>query len=314
MGQETRLVGTSNFAKRINKLIPRFASGKEDILFVGENGSGRRTVALEIHSARGKKKPYVLVDAGTATDEEVRAAITGQNAEAAETMTGRKPVVVQDNATLVLADAEMLTPQSQELLVRFFREGRKRYSAVKVIVTLQHSLEQAAQSGALSAELVPFLEKCEFVEIPALRERVEDVPALAESISSRLCSSFGIPAKTIDPNVTHILSQGQWPGNVQQLVSVVGKAILTSKGGELELPADFLDEHQHLENALTNITSSKPFVLDQSLDLIEKLLIQRALKQFQYNQSKTASIFGLSEANFRYRLKKFGLPSIRRKV
>jgi transcriptional regulator with AAA-type ATPase domain len=55
------------------------------------------------------------------------------------------------------------------------------------------------------------------------------------------------------------------------------------------------------------------FILDQSLDLIEKLLIQRALKQFLYNQSKTAATFGLSEANFRYRLKKFGLPSIRKK-
>jgi two-component system response regulator HydG/two-component system response regulator AtoC len=314
MAQESRLVGTSNYAKRISRLAPRLAAGKADVLIVGEAGAGRRTLAFEIHSARGRKRSYVLVDARTAFDEEVRASMTGQHVDMAEVMTGRKPAVVQDQATLVIADAELLAPQNQELLLRFLKEGRKRYSGIKVIITLQHPLEQVAQSGGISAELVPYLEKCELVEVPSLRERVEDVPALAHSIAGRVCSSFGIPAKVIDPNTGHILSQGQWPGNIQQLVAVVGKAVLMSKGEKLELPGDFLDEHQHLEDAITNIATAKVFILDQSLDLIEKLLIQRALKQFLYNQSRTASIFGLSEANFRYRLKKFGLPSIRKKV
>jgi len=268
---------------------------------------------LEIHTARGKKRPYILVDARTAPDEEIRASITSQQIEAAETMTGRKAATVQDQATLVIADLELLAPQNQELLLRFLKDGRKRYSAVKVIITIQKPLEQLAQSGMVSADLVPYLEKCELVEVPALRERVEDVPALVENIAARICASFGVPSKTIDQNTGHILSQGQWPGNIQHLVAVVGKAVLMSKGEKLELPGDFLDEHQHLEDAITNIATAKPFVLDQSLDLIEKLLIQRGLKQFLYNQSKTASIFGLSEANFRYRLKKFGLPSIRKK-
>lgn len=314
MNQETRLVGTSNYAKRIGKLVPRLATGKEDILIVGELGSGRRTLAWEIHNARGKKRQYVLIDGRTAVDEEVRACITAQQVDVAEMMTGRKPAVVQDQATVTIADMELLAPQNQELVVRFLKEGRKRYGGCKVIVTMQRPLEQLAQSGAILAELVSFLGKCELVEVPALRERVEDVPALTQSIAARLCAGFGIPSKVIDPNTSHIISQGQWPGNIQQLVGVVGKAVLMSKGEKLEVPADFLDEHQHLEDAITNIASANPFVLDQSLDLIEKLLIQRALKQFQYNQSRTASIFGLSEANFRYRLKKFGLPSIRKAV
>ncbi len=314
MTQDSRLVGTSNFAKRINKLIPRLASGKEDVLIIGEEGSGRRTLAFEIHSARGKKKPYVLVESRTATDEEVRAVITGQHTDAAEALTGRKPSVIQDQAALVVADVEMLAPQNQELLIRFLKEGRKRYTGIKVIFTLQHPLEQVAQSGDILADLAPYLEKCELIEVPSLRDRVEDIPALVVNIAARVCSSFGIQAKNIDPNTSHILSQGQWPGNIRQLAGVVGKAVMASKGEKLELPGDFLDEHQHLEDAITNIATSKSFVLDQSLDLIEKLLIQRALKQFLYNQSRTAAIFGLSEANFRYRLKKFGLPSIRKKV
>jgi DNA-binding NtrC family response regulator len=315
MAQESRLVGTSNFAKRIGKLISRLASGREDVLIVGESGSGRRTLAWEIHHARGgKKRQYVLIDGRTALDEEVRAGITGQQVDIVEAMTGRKPPVVQDQATVTIADLESLAPQSQEMLLRFLKEGRKRYGACKLVFTIRRPLEQLAQSGAVMAELVPFLEKCELVEVPALRERVEDIPALTENIVARLCLGFGMPKKIIDANTSHIISQGQWPGNVRQLVAVVGKAVLISKGEKLEIPGDFLDEHQHLEDAITNIATAKIFILDQSLDLIEKLLIQRALKQFQYNQSRTASIFGLSEANFRYRLKKFGLPGIRKKV
>lgn len=314
MAQDTRLVGTSNFSKRLGRLIARLASGKEDVLLVGEVGSGRRTIAIEIHNARGKKRQHVLIDGRTAFDEEVRASITGQHTDAAESMTGRKPPVVQDQSTVTIADMELLAPHNQELALRFLKEGRKKYPGSKVIVTLQHPLEQLAQSGGILAELVTFLEKFELVEVPALRERVEDIPALTQSIVAHLCSSFGIPPKVVEQNTSHILSQGQWPGNIQQLVAVLGKAVLVSPAEKLDLPGDFLDEHQHLEDAITNIANAKSFVLDQSLDLIEKLLIQRALKQFQYNQSRTAGIFGLSEANFRYRLKKFGLPSIRKKI
>jgi DNA-binding NtrC family response regulator len=314
MAQESRLVGTSNYAKRISKVVARLGAGKEDVLLVGEIGSGRRTVAWEIHSNRGKKRGYVLVDGRTVLDEEVRASINAQQVDVAEALTGQKPSVVQDNATLTVADLDLLAPQNQELLLRFLKEGRKKFSGIKVIVTLSHQLEHLAQSGGILLELSALLEKFELVEVPALRDRVEDIPALAESMAQRLCASFGVSSKVIEPNTSHILSQGQWPGNLQQLVAVVGKAVLISKGDKLEVPADFLDEHQHLEDAIANISSSRSFILDQSLDLIEKLLIQRALKHFHYNQSRTASVFGLSEANFRYRLKKFGLPSIRKKV
>lgn len=314
MAQDTRVVGSSNFAKRLGKLVQRLASGREDILLVGEVGSGRRSIAIEIHNARGRKRQHVLIDGRTAFDEEVRASITGQHTDVAESMTGRKPPVVQDQSTVTIADMELLGPHNQEIVLRFLKEGRKKYSGTKVIITLQHPLERLAQSGGILTELVPFLEKCELVEVPALRERVEDIPALTERIVGHLCAGFGIPPKVIETNTSHIVSQGQWPGNIQQLVAVLGKAVMISQGEKLDLPTDFLDEHQHLEDAITNIATAMPFVLDQSLDLIEKLLIQRALKQFQYNQSRTAGIFGLSEANFRYRLKKFGLPSIRKKL
>jgi DNA-binding NtrC family response regulator len=314
MIQELRLVGSSTFAKRIVKQVARIGGGREDVLIVGETGSGRRTVAWEIHNAKGKKKPYVLIDARAMGTEEIRAIFTGHDPESAELMTGRKPITISDNATVTIADADLLAPHNQALVSSFLKEGRKKVAGLKVIVTVQQPLERLAQGGVFAADLAGHLEKFEMLEVPPLRDRVEDIPALTASITKQLCAMLGKPMKEIDANTSHILSQGQWPGNLQQLVGVLGKAVMISHGDTLELPPDFLDEHQHLADALANIHSGRIFILDQSLDLIEKLLIQRALKHFMYNQSRTAQVFGLSEANFRYRLKKFGLPSIRKKA
>ena len=314
MTQMSRLTGVSPFAKKIVRHVSKLASGKDDVLLVGEMGSGRRTIAWEIHNARPKKRSYVLLDSAVATDAELRAVLATGDSALVESLTGRKPAALGENVTVTISDVEMLAPYNQSLLVSFLKDGRKKYAGLKVVVTLEQPLVRLGQSGGLAPELVSYLEKFETIEVPSLRERVEDIPMLVESITKQLCATLGKPVKEIDPNTSHILSQGQWPGNIRQLAGVLGKAVMISHEDSLQLPGDFLDEHQHLADAITNITSGKVFVLDQSLDLIEKLLIQRALKHFLYNQSKTAQIFGLSEANFRYRLKKFGLPSIRRKV
>jgi DNA-binding NtrC family response regulator len=314
MAHQTRIVGTSTFARRIGKMLSKLAAGKEDILLVGESGTGRRTIAWEIHGARGKKRPYILVNGRSVVDEEFRATITGQHIENAEELIGRKPATLQDNATLCVADADLLGSHNLDILNRFMKDGRKKFSGIKMILTMSDSPEGLLQDNRITPDIATLLQKFERVDVPPIRERLEDIPFLAESIVANICENAGLSSKSIDANNSHILSQGQWPGNIHQLADVLGKAVLISRGDKLELPPEFLDEHQHLEDAIRNIMSGTPFILDKSLYLIEKLVIQRALKHFLYNQSKTAQIFGLSEANFRYRLKKFGLPSIRRKA
>ncbi len=314
MAQDSKLSGSSPFAKKIVKQVQKLAQGREDVLLVGESGSGRKTIALEIHAERGRKKPVVLVDGMTATDAEIRAVLAGADAAAAELQTGRRMSPPVDYGTVIIADLDQMAPHNQAATAAFLKEGRKKYTALKVIATIGDQLVRLAQGGGLSPELLPHLEKFETVDVPPLRERVEDIPHLVSSLTKAMCSTLGKPMKEIDENTHHILSQGQWTGNIRQLAGIIGKAVMISHGDKLELPGEFLDERQHLTDAVENIHVGKVFVLDQSLDIIEKLLIQRALKQFMYNQSRTAQILGLSEANFRYRLKKFGLPSIRQKA
>jgi DNA-binding NtrC family response regulator len=311
---ESRLTGTSAYARRIVKLVQKLGQGKEDVLILGEPGTGRKTVALEIHGERGRRKPVVLLDLASATDAEVRAVIAGGDTAAAAAHTGRRYTDLTDGATLVLGDIEACSPHLQALLASFLKDGRKKYAGLKVIVTARYTLLHHGQAGTLLPELIAHMEKFEIVEIPALRDRMEDIPHLVATITKHLCAAAGKPMKELEDTTMRTLVAGQWPGNVRQLVAVLGRSVHISHGDTLELPAEFLDERQHLTDAMENIHTGQIFVLDQTLDLIERLLIQRALRQFQYNQSRTAQVLGLSEANFRYRLKKFGLPSIRQKV
>ena len=314
MAPEVKTAGGSAFARRLGKQVQRLAQAREDVILLGEAGTGRKTIALDIHAERGKKRPVIVLDAPTATDAELRVVLAGADPGVAEAATGRRLSAPGDHATLVVGDVESLAPHNQGLLASFLKDGRKKYTGLKVIVTMQHPLIRLAQSGALVPELLAHLERFEVVEVPPLRERLDDIPTLATQLTRQLCALLGKSVKEIDENTTHILTQGQWPGNMRQLSAVIGRAVMISHGDKLELPAEFLDERQHLTDAVENIHSARVFILDQTLDLIEKLLIQRALRQFMYNQSKTAQVLGLSEANFRYRLKKFGLTSIRQKA
>ncbi|MGA9117351.1 MAG: helix-turn-helix domain-containing protein [Bacteroidota bacterium] len=314
MSQNERTVQASPFARKMTRALPRLAQGREDVLLAGEPGSGRRTLALAIHRERGKRRPLVMLDGSTATDAEFRVVLASGDENAAHASTGRRLSPLADQATLVFTDLDVVAPHNHALVASFLKEGRKRYAGLRVLATIAQPLVRLAQSGAFAPELAGQLEKFESIQVPALRERLEDVEELVASISRELCAAMGKPLKRADAGFISILRQGQWPGNIRQLAGVVGKSVLISHGDTLILPAEFLDESQHLADAINNIREGRVFVLDQTLDLVEKLLIQRALREYQYNQSRTAQILGLSEANFRYRLKKFGLPSIRQKA
>lgn len=203
----------------------------------------------------------------------------------------------EPNATLILAGVDRLLPQSQVVLARFLKTTK-----AKVVATAQ-SLD------SIESDLLLRLSSFERVTIPPLRDRLGELPTLVRSIVSDLCQQMRRPVLEVDGYAIRVLQGSPWPGNVRELYGVIAKGIMESHTATFQLPAEFLNEEQHLAEALESITGGKPFSLDRSLYIIERLILRRTLQTYQWNQSRTAQILGLSEANFRYRLKKFGLPS-----
>lgn len=291
------MIGTSLFARRISKQTRKVAD-KKDILIIGEPGTGKRKLAHEIHQERTKGGQYILLDGRTITHAEIQAVLFGKHRDVALSLTGHDPAQLSNHATLCIANVDALGPHEQDLVATFLQKHRKEHAGMRVILTVRDMTKVAID-----------VETFEGVEVPTLRERPEDLPDLVKSI----LRSLGRESLNVRDNLIRVLEKSSWPGNIRELAQVVGKGALVSKGNELELPDDYLNEHQHLQNAIENITAVRVFELDRTLWLIEKLLVERLLSVTKNNQSKSAQAIGLSEANFRYRLKKFGIKSVRGK-
>ena len=279
--------------KQIKKL-----ADKKDILITGEPGTGKRYMSYQVHLAGPRKGSYLLLDGLSTNLAEVEAVLFGKNKDLARSTTGHEPAKLASHATLCIANADTLGPREQELLGEFLKEGRKAYTGLRVILT-------AVRMSKIGVDVAQF----DQVEVLPLRDRIDEMPDLVRSI----LKSQGKESMSVGVHALGVLVKSSWPGNVRELVNVVSKGVLISKGDTLQLSEDYLSEHQHLQNAIENISAMRPFYLDNTLWLIERLLIERLMNTTQNNQSKAAELMGLSEANFRYRLKKFGVKSVRKR-
>lgn len=266
--------------------ILELAKSKRDFFIIGERGVGKRHLARQIHVARGARV-LVMIEGSSSHDTEIHE-VLGQ---------------VAGDATLCIANIDSMVPHNQaEIASLLNRRGKNK--KLTVIAT-------AISADSLEPDIKERLKTFEQINIPPLRERLQELPKIVNAMVVGLCKTLDLKALEVDDATIAVLSRSKWPGNLRDLHATVGASIMKSHGDTLELAAEYLNEFQHLEIAIENIVTGKNFVLDEALDIIEKLLIQRALKQFRYNQSQTSEIIGLSEANFRYRLKKFNLPSVR---
>ena len=136
---------------------------------------------------------------------------------------------------------------------------------------------------------------------------------LVEHFIKAACESMNMELKAIDVNSLDFLVRREWTGNVAELRSVVESTVLTSHDGTLALPESLVNEQLQLESMVKNIRQKRAFPFDSSLSNLEKTLIEKALDVVDYNQTRAAEILNLSEANLRYRLRKFHILKTRKK-
>ena len=115
----------------------------------------------------------------------------------------------------------------------------------------------------------------------------------------------------IDVNAIDVLVRQPWRENIRELKAVVDKCVLFSHDGRFMLPPELVDEKTEVVKMINNIMAGQEFVLDKSLDVIEKGIIERSLEKFGFNQSKAAQFLGMTEQTFRYKLKRLGIASAR---
>ena len=287
----------SRAAKKLEKEVLRFAKLQKHVLILGERGVGKTTIATLLHSWSNREGRLVVLNATAMAEEEVKALLE------------KEP---KNLATVVFQEIQDFSFLYQAKINQSLRKLPQK-PFVQIIITSQHSLDQLRVEGRLLDDLYASIKDFEELVIPPLRERREDIPLLVEHFIKTACESMNIRLDAIDVNILDFLVRREWTGNVAELKSVIESTVVTSRNGTVELPESLVNEEVQLENMIKNIHRKKVFSFDSSLSNLEKTLIVKTLDAVDYNQTRAAEILNLSEANLRYRLRKFHILSSRKK-
>jgi len=311
------VIGTSAAMMRVFAVVERAAQVNSTVLLTGENGTGKEKLARVLHHS-GKRKggPFVTVNCGAIPETLLESELFGILPRVASDVGGRDGRFVEANGgTLFLDEIGEMPPKAQVALLSVLtnREvtpvgsGRPIPVDVRVIAATNQDLRRRIDEGQFRLDLFFRLNVIP-IEVPPLRERKADIPALARFFAEHFARLQERPVPKLSPEFVAALMQSDWPGNVRELQNYVERVMAMTPEGTLyplRQPGD------NAQNPRARSTPGKGSLADQLADLERRILIL-AMERASGNQSLAARDLGMTEQTLRYRLKKHGLASSRR--
>ena len=313
------IVGKSKATEQVLKQIARLAKHRRDVVIIGEEGVGKGAIAKNIFYENLSVVPnqrLISINMAVADDRELDTFLAGsENTEAGISKQG----ILSTGSpwTILVEEIEEASFRNQIKVLQLLNErfsrrtGGKEGADVRIIFTMKSEPSMLVEKRKLLDELYTRTLDFEKVEVAPLRQRPEDVPLLVRQFADELCEVLGVDDLVIDPNALEVLVRQPWRENIRELKAVVDKSVLLSNDGRFILPPELVDEKTEVVRMINNIKSGQEFVLDESLDVIEKGIIERSLERFGFNQSRAAQFLGMTEQTFRYKLKRLGIASAR---
>ncbi len=289
------------------ELIARVGPSDANVLVTGEPGVGKEVVASKLHAISARAgKPMVSVNAGGLAEgvfeSELFGHVKGAFTDAKTDRVGRFELA--DGGTLLLDEIANVSMSLQSKLLRVLETGemervgssRTKKVDVRVISATNADLDREVAEGRFRQDLLFRLNTIE-IHIPPLRERREDILALAEFFLERHALRYRKALAGFDGGASQSLLEHRWPGNVRELNHVVERAVLMAGGTQIKA--------QDLALRSTPTTSQR--LEDMSLEDVEAHLIKKALDRFGGNVSAAANALGLSRSALYRRLQRYNL-------
>jgi two-component system, NtrC family, response regulator AtoC len=334
-----RIIGASAAMRRLLDAVARVADKDVTVLVSGETGTGKELIASMLHAqSRREGRPLIRFNCAAIPGELAEAELFGH---AKGAFTGaherrRGFFAEADGGTLVLDEVGELSLGVQAKLLRAIQEGeiqpvgssRVERVDVRIVASTNRDLETEARAGRFRDDLYYRLAVVELV-VPPLRDRRDDIPALATEFAERWAQKFGLDGVVLAPSLLDRLTQAPWPGNVRQLENAVARLCALSTGGvitEDALPAGLGTAAPPVDRArarqaeasaqgATHATADDEEVesegggptLREQVEAFERNLIARALAACRNNQSAAARRLGTSRATLIDKIKKYGL-------
>lgn len=301
------LIASATSMQPVLEAIARVGPSDANVLITGEHGSGKEIVAYTLHALSSRaSRPLVAVNTGALAEgvfeSELFGHVKGAFTDARTDRIGRFELA--DGGTIFLDEIGNVPIRQQAKLLRVLESGeierlgssRTRRIDVRVISATNTDLRADCASGQFREDLLFRLNTVE-IHVPPLRDRREDIPALAVHFLRRYASRYRREIDGFDASALQVMAHYGWPGNVRELEHTLERAVLMCRGREIQ-PADLG----------LNLQRPQAQNLDElSLEAVEALLVRKALARFQGNVSQAAEALGLSRGALYRRMEKYGL-------
>jgi len=323
-----RFVGASPKINALLAQVRRFAAVPSAVLVGGESGTGKELVARALHEqSPWRRGPFVPVNCGAIPAGLIESELFGHERGAfTDAVRDKRGLFeVADGGTLFLDEIADLPLGLQAKLLRVLQDGTvRRVGAtddmqvrVRVVAATARELRAEASAGRFREDLYYRLAGLE-IEIPALRERREDIPRLVAHFLARSCARLGLSPRQVDPAAMNILVAYDWPGNVRELENTIERAAVLCADDRVDvasLPDRLLGATRAAQAALAGRDDAAGQVVIPGPELsikrasreIEETLIRRALGRTQGNRVRAAELLEISHRALLYKIKDYGI-------
>ena len=300
-------IGESPPMQRVYDLIEKVAETDANVLILGENGTGKELVARALHNKSFRKNQnFISVDLGSITEtlfeSELFGHVRGAFTDAKDNRVGSFELA--NEGTLFLDEIGNLSPGLQaKLLTVLQNRDVKRVGSnkainvdIRLICATNMPLYSMVNDGDFRQDLIYRINTVE-ITLPSLRERLEDIPLLADHFLKIYSRKYQKQNLKISGDVVPKLKRYDWPGNIRELQHAVERAVILSDGKKIK-PDDFLLKRPTGSNVIRN---------DATLNEMEKNFIIQALDNNNGNVTKTAKVLDLTRTALYRRLNKYGI-------
>ena len=321
------MVGITPRMREIFALLEQAAPSKASVLITGESGTGKEMVARTIHRLSQRSEgPFVAINCAALPETLIESELFGHEKGSFTGASERRPgcFELSQGGTLLLDEIGEMPLGTQAKLLRILEDSKVRRLGgktefevdVRVIAATNKVPEEAVRGGNLREDLYYRLNVFH-IHLPPLRERKQDIPAIAQALIGDLNRKHECRVVEISPAVRDVLERHHWPGNVRELRNVLERAVILAGEGSIELkhlPATLLN-HSAPEGAVAAAATagtshvdemeSVRFSIGTTVEEAEKQLILRTLEHTRNNKTRAAEILGISLKTLHNKLKEY---------
>ena len=311
------LVGTSEKMREVFQLVERVAKTDVTVLLTGESGTGKELVARGIHfSGSRKDKPFVAINCAAIPENLIEAELFGykKGAFTGATAESKGKFEEANQGTFFLDEIGAMPSALQTRLLRVLQEqeivrlgeNAPRKIDVRIIAATNQNLPELIRQNEFREDLYYRLAVVP-IQLPALRERREDIPLLVEHFLKKSAAKHNLKQPKIEREVFNAFYNYAWFGNVRELENTVERMVVLS-GGEVLTLQDVPANIKNAEPSNSDLWFSLP---DEPVNLesIEREILSKALQRYSGNQSQAARYLGITRSALIYRMQKYDLVS-----